>query len=218
MHHKQTALKAGEAPRTEGRIIRWARWYDLVSGILSLGRGDAICRTTVEVADVRPGERVVDAGCGTGTLALALKENAGRQCEVTGIDASPEMIGVAGKKARRANADIAFQVEAIEALSFPDESFDLVTSTMMLHHLPEDVERAGLVEVYRVLKPGGRLLAVDFDSESGSILGHLLSVLGHKHGDSSYPALGKTLHSAGFTAVEKAETKHKQLMFVKARK
>ncbi len=206
------------APQTSGHTIHWARWYDLVSWLLSFGRGEAIRRTIVQESGVQARESVLDVGCGTGTLALALGAKAGADGHVTGIDASTEMITVARAKAKRQGAEVTFQVEAIESLSFAAQSFDLATSTMMLHHLPDDVKQDGLAELARVLKPGGRLLAVDFDSESGTILGHLFSVLGHKRGDSSYPAVETMLREAGFTAIEKVNTKYKQLMVVRARK
>ena len=72
-----------------------------------------------------------------------------------GIDASLEMIEVAKKKSGRVGADIDFRVALIEAIPFPDASFDLVTSSLMIHHLPPDLKLTGLTEVHRVLEPGG---------------------------------------------------------------
>src|SRR3990170_3946009 len=150
-----------EAPQTAGRTIRsWARFYDAASWLMSFGRAPAIRRMTVAMAAAAPGESVLDVGCGTGSLAIALKAEVGASREVTGIDASPEMIEQARRKAARAGLDAGFEVAPIEALPFPDARFDLVVSSFMLHHLPEDVKRKGLAEVRRVLKPGGRFLAV----------------------------------------------------------
>jgi ubiquinone/menaquinone biosynthesis C-methylase UbiE len=70
--------------------------------------------------------------------------------------------------------------------------------------------------VHRVLKPGGRFVIVDFSSESGSFLGHLLSVLGHAHGKSTFPSLEAKLKSAGFGKVEQLPSKRKGTMIVKA--
>lgn len=207
---------ATSAPQTTGRIIRWARWYDLLHSILSLGRPSALYRQAVDLASPRQGEKVLDVGSGTGTLAVMLAKSVGSDGEVVGIDASPEMIDVARRKAKKQRSSARFEPTAIESLPFPDASFDLVTSSMMLHHLPEDVQRKGLAEVRRVLRPGGRFAIVDFSSASGTFLGHLMSVFGHKHGHSTAPDLETKLRAAGFTQVEEVKAGRKGLMFIKA--
>jgi demethylmenaquinone methyltransferase/2-methoxy-6-polyprenyl-1,4-benzoquinol methylase/phosphoethanolamine N-methyltransferase len=73
------------------------------------------------------------------------------------------MIGVARLKTAQTRSRAKFGLGVIERLGFGDGTFDVVLSSFMLHHLPADVKRAGLGEVWRVLKPGGRLVLVDFD-------------------------------------------------------
>ena len=163
--------KTADAPKTAGHVIRWggihgARWYDLVGRVISFGRDKAIREQLVGLAAPAPGEQVLDVGCGTGTLALALQLRVGAG-EVHGIDASPEMIEVAKEKAAKAGSDIDFRLALIEAIPFPDASFDLVTSSLMLHHLPDDLKAKGLLEIRRVLKPGGRFVAVDLYRAGG---------------------------------------------------
>ena len=217
MHHR-TTLPQGEAPQTAGKLIRWARYYDAVSWLLSFGQIGRIRRLIIEAAELAPGEKVLDVGCGTGTLAIAAKAKAGPAGEVQGIDASPEMIQVARRKATRAGADVGFQVGLIEELPFDGGRFDLVTSTMMLHHLPEDLKRKGLAEVRRVLKPESRLLVVDFASQPGSFVGLLASLLpGHGRDHSGAARIKAMLGDAGFRDVEQLPTKYRQLMFVRAR-
>ena len=191
------------APETKGRVIHWARWYDLGSKLLSFGRDKAIRAKALELAAIQPGEKVLDVGCGTGTLAIAASQAAG---EVHGIDPSPEMIELAEKKAARGGRNVRFQAGVIEALPYPDGEFDLVLSTLMLHHLPDDVKRKGFTEVLRVLKPGGRFLAVDFGSSTDSFLGHLLALLGHRHGHVNAENLATTLRESGFGEVEAGST------------
>ena len=208
--------KPADAPHTAGRVLHRARWYDLFGTVISFGRDKAIREQLIELAAPAPGEQVLDVGCGTGTLALALKSSVGTG-EVHGIDASPEMIGVAKEKATKAGSDIDFQVALNEAIPFPDATFDLVTSSLMLHHLPDDLKRTGLDEIRRVLRPGGRFVAVDFAANSHSPLGHLLSILGHSRGGSMVDKLTPMLKEAGFGDVEGIPTRHKNFAFIRAR-
>ncbi len=211
MHHE-----TADAPQTAGRVLHGARWYDLFGTVISFGRDKAIREKLVELAAPAPDELVLDVGCGTGTLALALKSSVGTG-EVHGIDASPEMIEVAREKAAKTGADIDFQVALIEAIPFPDASFDLVTSSLMLHHLPDDLKARGLVEIRRVLKPAGRFMAVDFAAHSHSPLGHLLSIFGYSRGESMADKLTPMLREAGFSKVESIPTRHKNFAFIRAR-
>jgi ubiquinone/menaquinone biosynthesis C-methylase UbiE len=202
-----------QASVTAGRVIHWARWYDLLGSIPFLR---AIREKLVELAAPAPGEHVLDVGCGTGTLAVALKSRVGAG-EVCGIDASPEMIEVAKGKAVKAGCAVDFQVAPIEALPFADVSFDLVTSSLMLHHLPDNLKRKGLAQVRRVLKTGGRFMAVDFVAHSHSPLGHLLAVFGHARGASTVDTLTPMLKEAGFSDVEAIPTRHKNFAFIRSR-
>ena len=211
MHHKTV-----DAPHTAGRVLHGARWYDLVTRVISFGRDKAIREKLIELAAPAPGEKVLDVGCGTGTLALALKPRVGTGA-VHGIDASPEMIDVAKEKAAKAGSEIDFQVALIEALPFPAATFDLVTSSLMLHHLPDDLKRTGLAEIRRVLKPGGRFMAMDFAAHSHSPLGHLFSIFGHSRGASMVDTLMPMLKDAGFSDVEGIPTRHKNVAFIRAR-
>lgn len=203
--------RAASGPDTAGRVIRWARWYDLVAGKMSLGRD-----TLVELAAPAAGETVLDVGCGTGNLALALKAKVGTGA-VHGIDASPEMIEVATHKSARAGTDVDFRVGLIETIPFPSDSLDLVTSSLMLHHLPDYLKRQGLAEVRRALKPSGRFLVMDFATESHSRRGHLFSILGHGRGPATIDRLRPMMKDAGFTRVDVVPTRHKNLVFIRAR-
>jgi demethylmenaquinone methyltransferase/2-methoxy-6-polyprenyl-1,4-benzoquinol methylase/phosphoethanolamine N-methyltransferase len=210
LHHNTAA-----APQTAGRVLHGARWYDLVCGVLSFGRDKAIREKLIELAAPAPGETVLDVGCGTGTLALALKSRVGTG-EVHGIDASPEMIAVAKEKAAKVGSAIDFQVALIEAIPFPDATFDLVTSSLMLHHLPDALKHTGLAEIRRALKPGGRFLALDFAAHSHSPLGHLCSIVGHARGESMVDTLMPMLKDAGFSDAEGIPTRHKNFAFIRA--
>jgi ubiquinone/menaquinone biosynthesis C-methylase UbiE len=203
---------ATQAAETRGSIIRWARLYDLLFA-RKLSKDH---KRVLKYAAPQSGEKALDVGCGPGTMAIALAEKVSPGGEVVGIDASSDMIRVAARKAKKAGSAARFEAAAIESLPFADATFDLATSTFMLHHLPEDVIAKGLAEVRRVLKPGGRFVIVDFASDSGSFLGHLLSIVGHSHGKSTFPDLEAALHRAGFTTTEKMESHRKESLIVKA--
>jgi ubiquinone/menaquinone biosynthesis C-methylase UbiE len=130
----------------------------------------------VAQANIQPGQQVLDLGCGTGTLAIMAKQ-AQPGAEVAGLDADPDMLKVAKYKAGLLRAPVKFDTGFTNHLPYPDESFDRILSSIMIHHLktPHKIQTAQ--EVYRVLKPGGQLHIIDFGkpvSWYGKILGPFL--------------------------------------------
>ncbi len=168
---------AATSPRRKPRAAscHWAFRYGLLLWFLSFGRERAMRSKQIALANLKSDGSVLDVGGGTGTLALAAKRDVGFEGRVSGIDASPEMIARACKKAARANLEITFDTAAIEAMPFPDTTLDVVVSSAMLHHLPDETRRKGLQEVRRLLKLGGRMLAINFgggESERRHGIGH----------------------------------------------
>jgi demethylmenaquinone methyltransferase/2-methoxy-6-polyprenyl-1,4-benzoquinol methylase/phosphoethanolamine N-methyltransferase len=185
---------------------------------VSLGRAPAIRKATVKLAHVAPGEKVLDVGCGTGSLAIDAKGKAGPAGEVHGIDAAPEMIEVARQKAGKKGVDVGFRVGLIEDIPFPDGQFDVVLNSFVLHHLPHDLKRKGFAEIHRVLKPGGRFLAADFGPPAKGVIRHVVTALaGHGMMHKDATELAAMMEDAGFTEVEEVKTKYKQLLFVRAK-
>ena len=215
---KEQRDPAVRAPHTAGKTIRWARLYDLGTTLLSFGTLAALHRTIVGLAGIRPGQRILDVGCGPGRLALVAATAAGPGVEVRGIDPVPEMIELARGRVARARAPARFDVGVIEALPFPDEQFDVVLSALMLHHLPDDLKRRGLAEIYRVLKPAGRVVAVDFGATPRDGLGHFLCVLRLRTGQDHAERIRDMVREAGFEAVETGPTRHRAIAFVRGRK
>jgi ubiquinone/menaquinone biosynthesis C-methylase UbiE len=199
---QHTHSHSAEQPtQTEGKLIRWAPYYDFMVEITSLGHASMLRRMTVDNAQIRPGDQVLDVGCGTGEVALLVKTRT-KADKVHGIDPDPEMIAVARSKAARKKLEVDFRVGVIEALPFPDASLDVVTSSLMMHHLPEELKVRGLTEVYRVLKPDGRLLIADFMQPSQSILNHLMMVFTRHQGvQNGLEEVGKLLKGTGFSEV-----------------
>lgn len=158
-------------PGTGGDVLHSARAYDVLVWVLTLGRERQLRERMVDLARLGRGESVLDVGCGTGALALAAQRRVGATGSVCGVDPSPEMIARARRKATKAGADVRFETAAVEALPFPDATFDAVLSSLMLHHLTEEGRRQGVNQIARVLRPEGKFLAVDLGGGKGTHAG-----------------------------------------------
>jgi len=203
--------------QTKGLLIRWASFYDRVVDILTMGQTQHLRNMTVDQALLKPGESLLDVGCGTGGVAIPGKKRVGQNGKVAGIDPSPEMLAVAGQMAAREGLEIDFRLGVIEALPYPDATFDVVTSSLMMHHLPHDLRVKGLAEIYRVLKPDGRLLIADVMRPGGFFLKGLFALLSRHHGiEFGIEALPETLKSAGFSTVTQLDERFRLLGFVRA--
>ena len=208
---------ADHAPGTTGHTIRWAFLYDKLVSLLTLGRERALRAEALDLAGIAPGQTVLDAGCGTGTFAIAAKARVGTTGAVHGIDASAEMIARARRKADRAGVEVSFETAALEALPFPDAHFDVATTSLVLHHLPADLRLRCLRELRRVLRPGGCLLAVDLGGAGAR--GAKLTPIALLHASSPFDldATLPELRAAGFHALETGASSFRGLAYVRAR-
>ena len=135
--------------------------YDSYMKKATFGREHILRRMTVELASVKAGDTVLEVGCATGTLTLAAKQAAGPSGKVFGIDIIPGMIEASQRKAAQANVEITFKLGSIDSIPFPDNHFDEVMCSFMIFHMSDETRQKGIAEIQRVLKPGGRLLALD---------------------------------------------------------
>jgi ubiquinone/menaquinone biosynthesis C-methylase UbiE len=201
---------------TKGSVVQWAGRYDLLIWLLTFGRERRFRDRLLAPARLQPGESVLDVGCGTGSLAIAAKRRVGPSGSVVGIDPSEPMIARAIRKAKRARIDVTFQVGVAESLSFTDARFDVVLSTVMLHHLPGQARREAVAEMRRVLKPRGRLLIVDFAGASSNGHGPLLHF--HRHGHVEPRVLIELVGEAGLQLVDTGPVGMWRLHYVLAEK
>src|SRR5262249_20925829 len=110
----------------------------------------------------------------------------------------------ADKKARKAGVEVGFKKAFAQSLPFPEAQFDAVLTTLMLHHLPPKARQEFAVEVRRVLKPGGRVLAIDFGSSARKHKG-FLHHFHHRHGHVALADMSSILKEAGLNVVESGE-------------
>lgn len=142
---------------------RIAPRYDLINDVQSLGLHRAWKRQLLRRAEPKPNERILDVCCGTGDITLALAKSG---AEVTGVDFSGEMLKEARKRAADANELRFIEADALQ-LPFESEQFDLVTIAYGLRNLTHF--DAGIEELVRVLKPGGRLFVLDFGKPNNTL-------------------------------------------------
>jgi demethylmenaquinone methyltransferase/2-methoxy-6-polyprenyl-1,4-benzoquinol methylase/phosphoethanolamine N-methyltransferase len=228
-HNHEPHTHHTESAPTSGRVIRYARAYDPLVWLMARGNTRTLRALPLDLAALQPGERVLDVGCGTGDLALLAASQLGPHGVVRGIDASSEMIEVARAKARRArypeNA-VQFQVEPVEQMSFPDASFDVFLSSLMLHHLPGDLKRLALAEIRRVLRPGGRIVIVDLQPmtrrprpwDPGWLImqRHGMRISTHEQVHEAQSVLSALLQHAGFEAIDVGSTRYPYLGYARA--
>ncbi|MEC3913033.1 methyltransferase domain-containing protein [Nocardia sp. CDC160] len=173
-----------------GALITWPRRYKLLTDVYFLGRAGSLTRELAAASGLGPGESALDIGCGPGRLVTELARLAGPHGRAVGLDPSAEMIDYA---AAHAAPNCSFDLGAAQSLPYPDASFDVVTSTFAMHHIAEAERKTALEAMFRVLRPGGRLLLADTHPATAGLRGLLIRAMarlaahragndGHDHG------------------------------------
>ena len=149
------------------RFSALTRIYDPV--VRATSREGRFKEMLVEQAAPADGQRILDLGCGTGTLAIQVQ---GRQpgAEVVGLDADPEMLGRARAKTEQAGVELRLAEGMSDELTFEDGSFDRVLSTLFFHHLDPEPKRRTAREIARVLRRGGELHVADWGAPADPLM------------------------------------------------
>jgi ubiquinone/menaquinone biosynthesis C-methylase UbiE len=149
------------------RFSALTRLYDPVVGLTT--REQRFKELLVEQAAPAAGQRVLDLGCGTGTLGIQIKQRE-PGVKVAGLDADPEMLAQARAKAEQAGVELELTEGFSTELPYEDASFDRVLSTLFFHHLDPEPKRQTAREIARVLRPGGELHVADWGPPSDPVM------------------------------------------------
>lgn len=154
-------VPTGEKAKRVARVFdSVAARYDIMNDVMSAGLHRLWKASTISQANVRPGQHVLDVASGTGDLALAFAQRVGPQGKVVMSDINGQML----QRGRNRLIDEGYPIEAVvcdaEHLPFPDNGFDLVTVAFGLRNMTDKL--AALRQMHRVLKPGGRLMVLEF--------------------------------------------------------
>jgi ubiquinone/menaquinone biosynthesis C-methylase UbiE len=151
------------------------RLYDLLGHFFWTGRKRRVYRQLAAKSGVRAGDRVLDVGCGTGYFTRIMAQAVGPDGRAQGVDPSQDALARSRQLTRSTNCTFA-QGQA-ENLDIPTGSIDVVVTTMMIHHLPEQTRPQAITEMLRVLRPGGQVLLADFRPPTNPLLRRLIHPL-----------------------------------------
>lgn len=200
--NKPLPIPVGDIPQTRGSTLDWlAPYYDWVCR--TAGIGQSFRRKTIAHAQLRRGEEVLDIGCGTGVLTRLAAGAVGPDGDVLGVDPASDMIRLARIGGHEDRSTARFEPAAIENLPAAAESVDVALLSFVIHCLPSDLKRTGLREVWRVLKPGGRVIVVDLDQPTNAAVRVLLSpfLVSEFFGDHLKGLIPELLRGVGFERV-----------------
>ena len=188
--------------------------YDGVINLLAYGK--AFKRMTLELSEIADGEKVLDVGCGSGTLLIEAKTRYPNS-DFVGIDPDKKILRFAERKLEQAGVRARLVQGFAQELPFPAASFDLVISTLIFHHLSSPVKIEATREIYRILKEKGRFLLADFGKPNSTLNGlflHLGSIFDGRANmkDNIEGKLPLLLQETGFK-VKELEARYRSVQF-----
>lgn len=187
-------------------VIRWARLYDLSMRLWS-GPGRRWRAAIADQAGARSGAHVLDVASGPGQLALVLARQVGPSGSVDGIDASAAMVTRARVNAERSGLPVRFQTGRAQQLPFDSRTFDVVVCTLALHHIAAEDRATALAEMFRVLRPAGRLLLADVhDPGPGWRTWPVRQLLGHAMAERPLDQAVDLAAAVGFADITRTST------------
>ncbi|MDP3794055.1 MAG: class I SAM-dependent methyltransferase [Candidatus Uhrbacteria bacterium] len=133
--------------------------YDFLCAITGLGK--RFRKKVLHAIALRGDETVIDVGCGTGVF-LALAKKTYPRLPLIGIDPDKEALAIAKRRLLKKNLDVELHEAFAESLPIPNASADVCFSTLAFHHMPNEIKQKALQEIYRILKPSGRVVIADF--------------------------------------------------------
>lgn len=196
----------------------WVRHYDLIVNLVTLGRTRKVHQATLSLVDLHPGDVVLDVGCGTGILLLETEDIVGADGIVMGLDVEPAMVAQARRRAAEKGSRAIFEVASVAKIPAPDAHFDVVFSSLMVHHLAEDEKTQAFQEIARVLKRDGHLVVVDINPARRNLLTSLPGHNAIEREDFVRQDISNRLRRIGFTIVAEGPHPSRQLSFVIGRK
>ena len=167
-------------------------------------REETFKRRLIRSANIDPQMKVLDLGCGTGTLTIMLKQSH-PDADITGLDGDPQVLDIAREKSR--GLEIQWDEGLASSLPYPDSAFDRVVTSLVIHHLTTDDKRRAFQEIYRVLKPQGELHVLDFGAPHSSLTRFMVSYMRQLEevADNFDGLIPLFITEAGFTGVKEAE-------------
>lgn len=193
-------------------------FYDPITELI--GFGQSFKERVIRLLELRNGESLIDIGCGTGSLLIPAKLKYPKS-RIVGIDPDQIVLDIASKKISKNNVEVELIKAYGEKIPFESSTFDASVSVLVFHHVPAEIKKQIIKEVYRILKPKGRFLLADFGKPHNLLWKILLKLAIFEEGkyiqDNLSGKIPIFLEEVGFK-VKEISTRYRNIQFLLARK